>query len=129
MPPAPKCHKRGMFLPNNPSYQDVQQKPLLLTLAYVQVFQYWAEKANLLAPGEPHPLAMSVVELRWHVGKYTTFSEPGVFKGLGNAEDGDMGTLPVDSTASPTTTDVRNTQLSPMETQLADDTISLLPRH
>ena len=60
-----------MFLPNDPSYQDFPWKPQLLTLAYVWVLQYWAEVANLLAPSEPHPLAMSVRQLRWHIGKYT----------------------------------------------------------
>ena len=40
-----------------------------------------------------------------------------------------MGTPPADSTTSPTMTGIRNTQLSPIETQLADDTISLLLRH
>ena len=69
-PPSPKCLKRGMFLPNDPSYQDIWQRPLLLTLAYLQVLQYWAEEANLPGPGEPCPLAMSVVELRQHIGKY-----------------------------------------------------------
>ena len=38
-----------------------------------------------------------------------------------------MGTPPADSTTSSATTDVEDTQLSPVETQLADDTISPLP--
>ena len=112
-PPAPKCLKRGMFLPDNPSYQDV-----------------WM-KASPLAPREPHPLAMSVRELRWSIGKYTTFNEHVVFKGLGNAlpeaEDKDTGTPPADSTTSSAMTDVENTQLSPTETQLADDPIPPSP--
>ena len=60
---APKYLKRDMFMSDGPSYQDVWLKPQWITLAYVQVFQYWAEEANLLAPCEPHPLAMSVREL------------------------------------------------------------------
>ena len=59
------------------------------------------------------------------------FSEHDVFKGLENAipeaEDGDTGTPPVDFTASPAMTDVGGTQLSTMETQLADDPISPIP--
>ena len=66
------------------------------------------------------------------------FSEHDVFEGekvgpdcLGNAipeaKDGDMGTPPADSTASSGMTDVEDIQLSPMETQLVDDTISPLP--
>ena len=102
-----------------------------MTLAYVQALQYWVEEANLPAPGEPHPLAMSVRELRWCIGKYTTFNKHDVFEGLGNAlpeaEDEDTGTPPVDSTDSSAMTVVEDTQLSPMETQSADDPISPSP--
>ena len=35
-----------------------------MTLAYAQALQYWAEKANLPVPIEPHHLAMCVHELR-----------------------------------------------------------------
>ena len=114
-----------MFLSNDPCYQDVQLKPQLLTLAYVQVLQHWAEEANLLAPGEPCPLAMSVRELRWCIGKYTTFSKHDVFKALVNAipeaADEDTRAPPADSTTSPAMTDVKQTQLS----SSADDTISI----
>ena len=99
-----------MFLPNDPSYQDIWWKPLLLILAYAQVLQYWAEEANLLAPGDPCPLAMSVVELRWCMGRYITFSEQDVLKDLGSAipeaKDRDTGILQADPTTSPTTTNV-----------------------
>ena len=122
-----------MFLPDDPSHQDVQQKPLLLTMAYAQVLQYWAEEASLPAPDDPHPLAMNVVELRWHVGRCITFSKQDVLKGLASAipeaKDWDMGIPPVDSVASPTMTDVRGTWLSPTKTQWADDTISPSPRY
>ena len=110
-----------MFLLDDPSYQDVWLKPQWMTLAYAQVLQYWVEEANLPAPGEPHPLAMCVRELRQHIGKYITFNEHDVFEGLGNAlpeaEDEDMGTPPVDATASYVMTDIEDTQPSPMETQ------------
>ena len=70
---------------------------------------------------------MGVRELRWHVGRYTTFSE-NVFEGLVNAvpeaKDEDTGTPPVDFTASPARTDVEDIQLSPTEAQLVDDTIA-----
>ena len=132
-PPAPKCLKRGMFLTNDPFYQDILLKTQWITLAYAQVLQYCAEKANLLAPSEPHPLVMSVRELRWCIGKYTTFSEHDVFEGFGStlpqAKDEDLGTSPVDSTASPAITDVEDTQLSPIETQSADDPIPPLLKY
>ena len=63
--PAPKCLSRSRFLPNDPTYQDDQWQPLLLTLAYAQVLQYWAEKVSLSTLCDYCPLAMSVVELKW----------------------------------------------------------------
>ena len=45
-PPSPKCLTRGRFLPNGPSYQDVQWQPLLLTMTYTRPLQYWAEKVR-----------------------------------------------------------------------------------
>ena len=63
VPPAPRCITRNLFLPNDLSYQDVQQQPLLPTMAYAQVLQYWAEKFRPPAHPDFCPLAMSVVEL------------------------------------------------------------------
>ena len=122
---VPKCLRRGMFLSNN-SYQDVWLKLWLLTLAYAWVLQYWAEEANPLAHGEPHPLVKCVRELRQHVRRYTTFSESVIFEGLGNviheAKYRDMVTLLVDSTTSSVMADVEDAQLSPVETPPVDDT-------
>ena len=73
-----------MFLPNDSSYQDVWLKPQLLSLAYVWALQYWAEEANPPASGKPYHLAMGVRELKWHVRRYTTFSESDIFEGLAN---------------------------------------------
>ena len=98
----------------------------------MQALQYWGEEANLLAPGESHPLVMSVRELRWCIGKYTTYNKHDVFKGLKKAlpkaKDEDMGTPSADSTISSAMTDVENTQLSPMETQSVDDPIPPSPK-
>ena len=33
-PPAPRCLTQSVFLPDELSYQDVQQQPFLLTVAY-----------------------------------------------------------------------------------------------
>ena len=60
VPPALKCLKGGMFLPDDLLFLDIQLKPQQMALAYMQALQYWAEEANLLAPSEPCPLAMSV---------------------------------------------------------------------
>ena len=74
-----------MFLSDADShlpYQDYWLKPPQKTLAYAQALQYWAEKANPPVPSEPHHLAMSMHELRWHMKRYTTFSDHDVFEGL-----------------------------------------------
>ena len=75
MPPAPKCLSRSRFLPDNPSYQYICQQPLLLTLAYAQALQYWAEKVSPPTPSGYCPLAMSIVELRWWVEGHLIFSK------------------------------------------------------
>ena len=101
----------------------------LLILAYAWVLQYWAEEVSLPAPSEPHPLVMSVRQLRLCIGKYTTFIKPDVLQGLGNvipeAGDGDMGAPPVDSTTLPATADAKDTWPGPVETPLVDDTTVL----
>ena len=73
VPPAPKCLTRNMFSPMIPSYQDVLQQPLLLTVAYAQVLQYWAEKFRPAAHPDYCPLAMSVVELMHRVKEHVIF--------------------------------------------------------
>ena len=72
------CQDTDPHLP----YQDYWLKPPWKTLAYGQAIQYWVEEANLLVPGEPYHLAMSVHELRWCMRRYTTFSDHDGFEGL-----------------------------------------------
>ena len=45
-PPAPKCLNQGAFLPERLEYQDVRQRPKLLTEAYCRCLQYWVEKVH-----------------------------------------------------------------------------------
>ena len=68
MPPGLKCLPRGRFLPDDPSYQDVQWKPLLLTLAYAQALEYWTKVVSPPPTNDCCPLVMSMVEWRQHVG-------------------------------------------------------------
>ena len=85
MPPVPKCIQRNRFLLETFShllYQDYWLKPPQKTLAYAQAFQYWAEKANLPVPSEPHHLTMSIHELRWCMRRYIVFSDHDVFEAL-----------------------------------------------
>ena len=42
-PPAHRCVKQSMFLPNNMPYQDIHLKSPQNTLVYAQALQYWAE--------------------------------------------------------------------------------------
>ena len=63
-PPAPKCLSRNTFIPDELSYQDIQQQLTLLTVAYARGLQYWAEKLNLPRSPDLCPLAGSIVELR-----------------------------------------------------------------
>ena len=82
-PPTPKCLTRNMFLPNELSYQDVCQQPLVLTVAYAQVLQYWVEKFRPPVHLDYHTLAMTVVELMQHVREHITFYKQDVLWGLG----------------------------------------------
>ena len=45
-PPAPRSLDRNAFLPDDLSYQDVQQKLTLLTMAYARSLRYWVEKQS-----------------------------------------------------------------------------------
>ena len=62
--------------------QDVQQRPKLLTEAYCQCLQYWAEKVHLPVSPEVCPLAESVRELCWAVGEFITITTRGILEGL-----------------------------------------------
>ena len=115
-PSSPKVLTRGRFLPNDPSYQDVQWQPLLLTVAYAQALQYPAEKVRPPILNDYHPLVMSMVELKQHVGRYVTFNKQDVLWNLGSTTPEfigqDMGTPKGTSFTLPTT---RNTESSSME--------------
>ena len=63
-PLAPWSLNRRTFLWENLPYQDMQQQPVLLTIAYAQSLQYWAEKYNLPRNPDFHPFAESVRELQ-----------------------------------------------------------------
>ena len=83
VPPAPKCLNRNAFLLDELSYQDIQQQPTLLTVAYTRGLQYWVEKLNPSRSLDFHPLAGSVVELRETVQEHVTFNHWDVVQGLG----------------------------------------------
>ena len=64
VPPTPKCLNRNAFLPDELSYQEVWQQPILLMVTYARGLQYWAERSHLLESPDLWPLAGSVMELR-----------------------------------------------------------------
>ena len=88
VPPAPKCITRNLFLPDDLSNQDIQQQPFLLTMAYTQGLQYWAEKFNPPANLDFHPLARSVLELMGSVKEHNVFSKWDIVWGLGRIDPG-----------------------------------------
>ena len=81
-PPAPKCLNRGAFLPERLEYQDVWQRPKLLTEAYCRCLQHWAEKVYLLASPDACPLAERVRELCLAVGEFVTITKQDILEGL-----------------------------------------------
>ena len=81
-PPAPKCISRNMFLPNDPSYQDVRQQPLLLTVAYARELEYCMEKFRLPVHPDYCPLT-GIVELMQCVKEHITFYKQDILWGLG----------------------------------------------
>ena len=48
---------------DDPTYQDVWQQPLLMTMAYANALQYWVERANPPVHSDHHLLVMSIIEL------------------------------------------------------------------
>ena len=82
MPPAPRNLNRGAFYPKGLEYQDIRQRPTLLTVAYCRCLQHWAEKHHLPISPEAHPLARSVRELRLAVGEFMHITARDVLEGL-----------------------------------------------
>ena len=81
-PPAPRCLTQSVFLPDELSYEDVWQQPFLLTVAYAQGLQYWAERLNPPADLDFCPLVRSVLELKERVKEHIVFSKQDVIQGL-----------------------------------------------
>ena len=74
VPPTPRSLDRKAFLPDDLSYQDVWQKPALLTIAYTRSLQYWVEKQSPPRSWNLCPLVESVVELWEAVKEYVTLN-------------------------------------------------------
>ena len=83
VPPALRSLDRNAFLPDDLSYQDVQQTPALLMTVYARSLQYWAEEQSLPRSQNLHPLAESVIELWEVVIEYVTFNYQDIIWDLG----------------------------------------------
>ena len=92
-PPTLRSLNRNAFLPDDLSYQDMQQKLALLIIAYTRSLQYWAEKQSPLRSGNPHPLAESVIELQEVVKEYVTFNHCNIIQGLGVTNEESNATI------------------------------------
>ena len=82
MPPAPRNLNRGAFHPKRLEYQDVRQRPTLLTMAYCRCLQHWAEKHYPPMSPEARPLAKSMRELQLAVGKFMHIRARDILEGL-----------------------------------------------
>ena len=94
VPPAPRCLTWSVFLPDKLSYQDVQQQPFLLTVAYAQGLQYWVERLNLPTDLDFYPLVRSVLELKERVKEHVVFSKQDIIQDLGRIDLGTMSQWP-----------------------------------
>ena len=104
-PPAPKCLTLNVLLPDELSYQDVQQQPFLLTVAYAWGLQYWAEMLNLPVDPDFCPLVRSVLELKEMVKEHVVFSKKDIIQGLGRIDLGNTSQWPL---TTPTDIRIRN---------------------
>ena len=81
-PPAPRSLNRGAFLPEKLKYQDVRQWLALLTIAYCQCLQHWAEKHNLLKSPDCCPLAKSKRELSQAMQEFVNITKGDILEDL-----------------------------------------------
>ena len=93
-PPAPRSLNQGAFLLKRLEYQDVWQRPILLTKAYCWCLQHWVEKSYQPASPEACPLAESVRELCLAVGEFVITTKQDVLEGLEMLRPRDSCQLP-----------------------------------
>ena len=81
-PLAPQCICQKDFLPQHDSKfacWDIRESQLEKMVAYAQDLQFWAEKADLPTPGQPHLLVGSILELRDSMKCYVSFPNDAIF--------------------------------------------------
>ena len=91
--------------------QDIREEQSQKTIAYMQVLQYWVEKANPLTPGRPCLLERCVLELRKAMESYVSFSDDAILDGAasleGSLEDLTGVTIPGDALPASTSTSIK----------------------
>ena len=93
-PMAPRSLNQEAFLPERLEYQDVWQRPILLTHAYCRCLQHWAEKSYPPASPEAHPLAESVRELCLAISEFVTITKRDIQEGPEMERHRDSSWLP-----------------------------------
>ena len=81
-PPAPKSLNWGAFISGRLEYQDVWQRPILLTETYCWSLQHWAEKVYPPISLDAHPLAESIKELCLAMSESVTITKRDILEGL-----------------------------------------------
>ena len=81
-PLAPRSLNQGAFIPERLEYQDVQQRPILLTKAYCQCLQHWVEKSYLPTSPDPCPQVESMKELCLAMSEFVTITKQDILEGL-----------------------------------------------
>ena len=122
-PPAPKSLTWNVFLLDELSYQDVQQQPFLLTVAYAQGLQYWVERLNLPVDADFCLLARSVLELREGVKEHIMCTKQDIIQGLGRIDPGTTSWWPQ---TTPTDLGRVDSPLSPCVT-ISERTYTMVP--
>ena len=122
-PPALPCLLQNHFQqPPNTIFacRDIQEIQREKTIAYTHALQYWVEKSNPPAGGQPHQLAGSVKELREEIRFYLSFTDQEVFEGVTPPEGMPTGLteesqLPNETARTVTTPKESTTKETPQE--------------
>ena len=85
------------------------------------------EKVNPPTLDNYHPLAMSVLELRWHVGKHIVFRKWDVLCSLGDTRSQSTKASSEDTITLPTSTDIEGVEPQPVTTQGTGSTVLAKP--
>ena len=124
-PPAPLCLLQDHFLPPPITIfacRDIWEVWREKTIVYACAIQYWVEKSNLPAGGQPCWLAESAKELREEMRCYLFFTDYNVFEGVTPPEG--TPTDQVEESQPPSET--ANTVIAPKESTAKETTQELV---